>query len=342
MPGNTKFDTAFNRITLHTFKVRLLLCLTLSIAAICTIHAETNNPDTSEIQTPTELRLDVTNEPAVKLTIRQSFIFPFLQGESPLTEGNNLAAVFSAEVTPVSLNGIGEVIWTPAAFFLLSGGGRAGSGWNMPLGNGIGINRPVTEPDNPETPYRKSEIAGTAFDGLLWAAWGAGTVQFDLGAVIPGDWNHVLFQTRQEFRYAAYTKALGGEPWVFQNDFRENQNGWNYQAGYVIGYYMPASPVLDTIAFMVELYKSLYNTEEGGFWGEDLGYWIFSGLFNFSISPRFSTALALQMHTRRNHGNRNFNLDTDYFYRDLPLESEGGKRRLLFYRAALILNYKLR
>jgi len=48
------------------------------------------------------------------------------------------------------------------------------------------------------------------------------------------------------------------------------------------------------------------------------------------------------MHTRRNHGNRNFNLDSDYFYQDLPLESEGGQRRALFYRAALILNYKLR
>jgi len=340
MITNTTFTVASNWIACLV-KARSLLCFTLLTAAAYTAYAQTSTSAANEVQTPTELTLTASSEPGVKFSVRQSVVFPFLQGESPLTKENTIALVFSAEVSPASLNGIGEVIWTPAAFFLLSGGGRAGSGWNMPLGDGIGINRPKTDQDN-SSPYRKSEIAGTAFDGLLWAGWGSGTVQFDLGAVIPGNWNHILFQTRQELRYAAYTKAGAGVPWVFENDFRENQNGWKYQAGYVIGYYMPASPVLDTIAFMAELHKNLYNTKGGSFWGDDLGYWIFSGLFNFSITSQFSTALAIQMHTRRNHGNRNFNLDTDYFYRDLPLESEGGQRRVLFYRAALILTYKLR
>ena len=290
----------------------------------------------------TNLQFTLTSEPATKLAFSQSFIFPFLQGSSPLTAGNNVTAVLTAQVTPVSLNGLGEVIWTPAAFFLLSGGGRAGSGWNMPLGYGIGINKPkVNEPEDGDSP-RRSEVDGEPFGGLLWGAWGAGTVQFDLGAVIPGDWNHVLFQTRQEFRYAAYTEAKAGKPWVFENDFRENQNGWIYYANYVLGYRMPSSPVLNTIAFMAELQKPLYDTPGGDFWGESLGYWIFSGLFNFTVTPRFNMALAVQMHTRRNHGTRNFNHDTDYFYRDLELLSEGGKQRLLFYRAALIMNYRLR
>jgi len=341
MIPKTLAAAAFNWIMSRVFHVQSLLFFTLLIAGVADIHGQTNTSGANEIQTPTELRLNVTSEPGAKLLVRQSVIVPFLQGESPLTRDNNIAMVFSAEFSPVSLNGIGEVNWTPAAFFMLSGGGRAGSGWNMPLGDGIGINRPMTDPDN-ANPYRKSEISGAAFDGLLWAGWGAGTVQFDLGAVIPGDWNHILFQTRQELRYAAYTQAGSGVPWVFENDFRENQNGWKYQAGYVIGYYMPTSPVLDTIAFMAEVQKNLYNTEGGGFWGDDLGYWVFSGLFNFSIITKLSTALAIQMHTRRNHGNRNFNLDSDYFYQDLPLESEGGQRRALFYRAALILNYKLR
>jgi len=151
------------------------------------------------------------------------------------------------------------------------------------------------------------------------------------------------FPTRQEFRYAAYTRAGTGDAWVFENDDRENQNGWKYYACYVLGYQMPKSPVLDTIAFMAELNKSLYNTPGGDYWGEDLGYWIFSGLFNFTINPRFNTALVIQMHTRRNHGTRNYNItNLDYYYQDLPIEKEGGQRRLLFYRAAVIMNYKLR
>ena len=292
----------------------------------------------AEVENSTNLELQASTRPEVKLSVKQNFIFPFLQGSGPLTSGNNITTAFTAEVAPVSVNGIGEVIWTPAAFFMLSGGGKAGSGWKMPLGIGIGLNKPESEGD--EMP-RKAEIDGSAFDGLLWSAWGAGTVQFDLGAVFPGDWTHVLFQTRQEFRYSAYTRSEPWKPWVFENDDRENQNGWTYNATYVLGYYMPLSPVLDTIAFMAELKKPFYNSPDGDFWGENLGQWIFSGLFNFSMNNKFSTALALQMRTRRNHGISNFE-NHDYFYQDFELKDEGGNRRIVFYRAALILNYKIR
>ena len=293
----------------------------------------------SGITTFTELELQAATSPAVKLVINQGFIFPFLQGTGPLTRGNNITAVLSADFTPVSVNGMGEVNWTPAALFYLSGGGRIGSGWNLPIGYGIGINRPY--PEDGEYP-RGSRVDGSAFDGLLWSTWGAATLQFDLGAVLPGYWNHILFQTRQEFRYSAYTRARRGEPWVFENDFRENQNGWVYHASYVIGYAMPGSPVLRMIAFMAELERPLYNTPGGEFWGDRLGYWILSGILNFSIAPRLETTLAVQFHTRRNHGNRNFNTDINYFYRDLALQHDGGSRRLLFYRVGLIINYRLR
>jgi len=290
------------------------------------------------IETSTDLQLQISSLPEAKLSFSQSFIFPFMRGQSPLTRDNNIATVLTAEVTPVSLNGKAEVIWTPAAFFLLSGGGLAGSGWNMPLGNGIGINRP--EDENADLP-RKAIIDGKAFGGLLWRAWGAGTAQFDLGAVIPGDWTHVLFQSRQELRYAAYSQAEPRESWVFEADFGENQNGWVYYANYVLGYQMPLSPVLDTIAFMAELEKPLYNTPGGDFWGENLGEWTFSGLFNFSLTKRFSTAFVLQLQTRRNYGSSNFD-NVDYYYRDFELKDEGGQRRLLFYRAAMLFNYKIR
>jgi hypothetical protein len=290
------------------------------------------------IKTSTDLQFQISSVPEAKLSFSQSFIFPFMQGSGPLTRDNNINTVLTAEVTPVSLNGKAEITWTPAAFFLLSGGGLAGSGWNMPLGNGIGINRP--EDENAPAP-RKAIIDGAAFDGLLWRAWGAGTLQFDLGAIIPGSWNHVLFQSRQELRYAAYSRAAPGESWVYEGDYGENQNGWVYYASYVLGYQMPLSPVLNTVAFMAEIEKHLYNTPGGDYWGGNLGKWTFSGLFNFSVTPRFGMALVLQMQTRRNHGSSNFN-NTDYYYRDFELKDDGGRRRLLFYRAALLLNYKIR
>jgi hypothetical protein len=299
----------------------------------------------SGIKTSTNLQLQVSSVPEAKLVFSQSFIFPFMQGSGPLTRDNNIATALTAEVTPISLTGKAEVIWTPAAFFLLSGGGLAGSGWNMALGNGIGINKPEDENAVPPPP-RKATIDGSAFDGLLWRAWGAGTLQFDLGAIIPGSWTHVLFQTRQEIRYGAYSRAKPGESWIFEADYGENQNGWVYYASYVLGYQMPLSPVLDTIAFMAELEKPLYDTTGEDYLlyksgGGNLGRWTFSGLLNFSITKRFSTTLALQMQTSRNHGSSDFN-NVDYYYRDFELKDDGGQRRLLFYRAALLLNYKFR
>ena len=302
-------------------------------------YAQHDNAQSENVfSSATELEFQVSSEPAAKLILRQSFTFPFLQGSGPLTEGNNIAAVLSAEVSPVSVNGIAEVNLTPAAFFVLSGGGRAGSGWNMPLGDGIGLNLPENE--NAPLP-RRAIVDGSAFDGLLWSAWGAGTLQFDLGAVIPGDWNHILFQTRHELRYSAYTRARAGQSWFFENDSGENQNGWTYHATYILGYHMPRSPVLDTVILMAELDRSLYTTSGGDFWGQNLGQWTFSTGFNFSITPRLSALFALQMQTHRNHGTSNFN-DNTYFYRDFELRSEGGQRRLLFHRAAFIFTYRIR
>ena len=292
------------------------------------------------ISSSTYFELQTSSSPEVKFVIRQSFEFPFLQGTHPLTGGNNIAAVLSAEVSPVSLNGIAEINWTPAAFFVLSGGGLAGSGWNMPLGYGIGLNIPHPDDDQALGP-RRSQIDGNAFDGLIWNAWGAATLQFDLGAVLPGYWNHVLFMTRHEFRYAAYTRAGSGDSWIFENASRENRNGWMYNATYVIGYHMPLSPVLNTVAFMAESRRNLYNSADGDFWGENLSEWTFSSILNFSLNPRLDMALVVQMQTRRNHGA--FNITDDmYFYRDLALLDDGGQRRLLFHRVALLFNYRLR
>ena len=302
--------------------------------------------ETAGMKTSTDLELQISSRPEARVRLSQSFIFPFLQGTGPITKDNNITAVLTADITPVSLAGIGELIWTPAAFFLLSGGGQAGSGWNMPLGDGVGMNTAVgPKPVSPgkREDARYSKIIGKAFDGLQWSAWGAATLQFDLGVIIPGDWTHILFQTRQEFRYAAYTRAGSGpeETWVFENDYGENHNGWNYYASYTFGYKMPASMVLDTIAIMFELNKNLYNTPGGQVWGEDLGEWIISTIFNFSINPRFNIAMAIQMHTRQNYGTGNF-YEYDKYYQDLAVSDYGGRRRLLFYRVGVILNFKLR
>ena len=287
----------------------------------------------------TDLSLQVSSLPEAKLVLTQSFIFPFIQGSGPLTSDNNIKTSFSAELSPISLNGITEIIWTPIAFFELSVGGLLGSGWNIPMADGIGINEPIGVYQ--EGNRRKSEINGSAFDGFIWNAWAGNALQFDLAAVFPGAWNHVLFRVYNEFRYSAYSKADSGNSWVFENQ-NENRNGWIWYGNAVIGYQMPLSPVLDFVGLMAEVDRNFYDTQGGDFWGDKLPYWIFSSLFNFNINPRLSSTLIIQMHTLRNYGTSDLKNLEGYWYQDLELQHDHGSQRLAFHRAAVIFNYKLR
>jgi hypothetical protein len=294
--------------------------------------------ETDTVALSTDLGVQISTRPEAKVSLTQSFTFPFLQGDGPMTKDNNIKLSATAEVSPISLNGLGEVLWSPAAFLQAAVGGRIGSGWNIDLFGGkiygIGLNE---RGDN-----NKEVISGDAFDSMMWRVYGGAALQFDLAAVVPGDWNHILFRAYNEGRYSAYNRAGAGDSWVFQNDEAQNRNGWMWYGSYVLGYQMPLSPVLDTVAFMAEFEKNLYNTSGGDIWGDDLPRWIFSALFNFNITPRFSAALALQLRTLRNYGSSDLENQDHIYYQDLILDDTYGKQRLVFYRAALIMSYKIR
>jgi hypothetical protein len=289
----------------------------------------------------TELSLQASSRPEIKAALTQSFVFPFLQGEGPLTAGNNLTAALRAELSPLSLNGIAGLTWTPIAFFQVIAGGRLGSGWNIALGNGIGINSPLP-PSAGET-ARKSDIKGDPFGGLYWGIYGGAVIQFDLGALFPGDWNHVVFRTTHEGRYRAYSGAGPGpdaNAWVFEGDAGENRNGFSYHGSYLLGYQMPASPVFTMVGFLAEMDRCLYGEEGGKDWGDDLPFWYFGILFNLRLGERLGLTLAVQTRTLRNHGTSDLENRERYYFKDL-LVDRSDPYRLLFYRAAAVCTYKL-
>jgi len=316
--------------------MKKVIITTLVLTLMLMIPETAQGNEEGGIKTSSNLELQISSLPEAKLKFTQGFIFPFLRGASALTSGNNIRADIGAEATPVSVGGMGKITWTPIAFLELSGGGRLGSGWNMALGNGIGLNVPIEGSGTP----RKAEVDGSAFDGIQWKTWGGGAFQFDLAAIFPGDWNHVVLRVYNELNYAAYTRAAKASPWYFENEGEYN-NGWTLHGEAVLGYQMPLSPVLDFVAIMAEMDKVLYNTTGGDYWGEDLEKWTLSALFNFSISPRFNTTMVVQMRTRRNHGISDF-ANKGYYYRDFELMDEGGKQRLLFYRVAALMTYKIK
>lgn len=302
----------------------MLPCLLLVLLAF---------PGAAEPVSSTELGLQLSSRPEAKITITRQYIFPFLRGESPLTRDNNIDLSLSAELSPISVNGGAGLTWTPAAFFQLAGGVKAGSGWNLEIFGreirGYGINRPRSGSDPAK------ERAGQPLGGLLWSVFGGGTLQFDLGAVIPGEWNHIVFRAYQELRYKANSSAGSNDSWYFENDDGENRNGFITYGSYVLGYQMPIR--LNMAGFMAEMTRLLYDTPGRKAWGDELSQWTLSGLANYTLTENLSAALVIQFRTRRNYISGDEN--TFYQYRIL---NKSDPRDIQFYRAALLLNYRLR
>jgi len=306
--------------------------LLVSVSLLCfwafPLFAETN------LKSESSLNLTITSLPEAKLTFAQSFTLPFLQGDNLLIKDNNVKFGLNAELSPVSMNLLGDIVLTPVAFFELNAGGMLGTGWIINLFgselHGIGLNRPDD--------HNLTSVDGSAFDGFFGRGYLGGAVQFDLAALVPGKWNHVIFRSYHKIEYKMYSRAEKDMPWFFENDDGENQNGWNYYGSYLAGYRMPI--FLDTVALLAEMDKYLYTTPDGDQWGDSLGRWTFGLLLNCAFSKNFSSALITQFRTFRNYTNYTYGDKDKLFYRYRILDSSNSQT-LLFYRVAVILNYRL-
>ena len=299
----------------------------VALLAVFPLYAE---PD---VKSDTSLALTVSSLPEAKLTLAQSFTLPFLRGEHFLVENNNVKFGLDAELSPVSMNLKGDAVITPAAFFQLAAGGMIGSGWNIELFGGEvrGIGKNVRAADG------STSADASPLDGVFAEGHFGGALQFDIAALFPGDWNHVVFRSYHEIGYKAYSRAAKGEAWFFENDFGENQNGWNYYGNYLAGYQMPI--FLNTVALLAEMRKYLYGSPGGGQWGDALGRWEFSAIMNFAVTKSFSAALITQFRTLRRYSDYSYGDDFDLFYQDRHL-ADGSSRRLSFYRVAAVMQYR--
>ena len=270
--------------------------------------------------------LATTRETKAKLI--ETVEIPLLVGNGALTSGNNLQIKAAAEISPVSVNGTAEFRLTPIAFLQFVAGGSVGSGWNIPIANGLRKNERANAHD--------SEFTGGPLDGIVWSVRGGGLFQFDLAAVMPGDWHHLVFQTYHEAKYRALTSASSDDSWLYESDSGENRNGWNYYGNYFLGYQMPI--VLNTAGVLIEEDLYLFNTDGRSFWGDNLPRWTFGPLFNFTVTKNLLLAVLVQAHSMRN-----FTEETkDFtFYQNRQI-SDSNKLRIEFYRAALNLTWKLK
>ncbi|MDR2072082.1 MAG: hypothetical protein LBP60_01425 [Spirochaetaceae bacterium] len=275
------------------------------------------------------VNVTVSSLPELKISFIQGFTFPVFRGESFLTADNNIRTILTAEVSPVSVDGIVEGILSPIAFLQVAAGFRIGSGWNIRLFGddlyGIGINRAGAG--------GKAETAGSAFEGLQWKAHLGGALQFDMAAVFPGDWNHIVFRSYHEANYRGYSAVSKNDSWFFENDEGENRNGFTYYGNFLAGYQMPL--FFNMAAILVEMNKFLYDTPNRDLWGEDLVLWTLSAVFNFTLTGWLDATLIPQFRTVRNYTNSG-----TLFYQNRTLD-KADPLRIEFYRIAAVLSFKL-
>jgi len=280
------------------------------------------------ITTGIKLGLTATTKGEAMTELVEETRIPLLAGTGPLTSGNNVKFRLGAALSPVSANGSFEAVLTPAAFVELVAGASIGSGWNLPLADGLRTNE--------RTGAHDQKLSGDALAGAVWSVKGGAALQADLAAFRPGDWNHAVFRTYHAFRYRALTSAAADESWLYEADEGENRNGWVYYGNWFLGYRMPIR--LDMVGLLVEEEQNLYDTAGGAYWGDDVTRWTFGVLANCALTDRISATMMAQARTERN-----FLGDTGAyaFYQDRAIDAD-DERSIGFYRLTGSVSFKLK
>jgi hypothetical protein len=188
------------------------------------------------------------------------WIFPFLQGESPLTKDNNAALKLNAGISPISADLMGDAVFTVFPFLTFTAGAALGTGWNYDFAGkipftGLGLNRKMNNGDT------RDGVNGNGLDGAIWNVHTGSTLQFDFAAIFPGEWNHIVVQIYNEIQYYAYTRAKADEFWYYQMDDGMNQNAFRYKFDSVLGYTMPI--FIDLVGIQFSGTLPFYNVKTG-------------------------------------------------------------------------------
>lgn len=149
-------------------------------------------------------------------------------GENWLVSDANIVLGGGIEVTPISVKPKASVQFTPVPFLVFKVGGAVGWGWN------IGGIEGLCELNKTTCEYE----AISTFDHPYYDVWGSATFQFDTGALISGDWSHVVI-------LASYSTTYSGIAGLDADSIYEWQCGANqarglkFEAQGILGYQMP-------------------------------------------------------------------------------------------------------
>lgn len=252
-----------------------------------------------------------------------TYTLPTPLGEHWLLKGANVKFNGIFELSPLTIRPLVGLDFTPVPFLVFSAGGSIGTGWN-PLGfDGMSVYS-----------LKKQEYKSlTPFGNYYYDYWAKATFQFDTGALIEGDWSHVVMQASYKWIYEGITGVDDGDLWSWQV-FPGEANGWQYDVTAVLGYQMPIA--LQMVGFMAEFYghydpadyKKVYQGFDGDFMWIDL-----SLLLNFKFNAKNELMTLITFEGGRSFATDHENADEE------PLLKKTG-REWSFYRIAFSWDHK--
>ncbi len=219
---------------------------------------------------------------------------PFLQGNNVLTSGNNVLFNMKGFLSPISSKILFSATITPIAFLNFQTGYCAGTGWDFfGIFTGLGLVDKTT-----------GDTRMDSFSGIVSRAWLAATFQFDLGAIMPGKWNHIITLVQSKLQYQNFSAAGADDPWQFENDDGEDFNGYRYKGTYLLGYSLPFK--IKTIAFLLETEQNLFKNKDrspmaDGGWGSDFIKMTFGPLATIKLSGNSSITVLVQFAREKNY-----------------------------------------
>lgn len=255
-------------------------------------------------------------ECAATLFVDYKFDTPL--GQHWLLKDANVVVSGGVEVTPISFRPQVSASFTPVPFFKIMAGGTAGFGWNIPLAQGL------CEFDEDSREYQWI----STFEHPYYNLWAEANLMFDTGAIIEGDWTHVVFLGALKTFYSGIAGIDSHTPYEWQGG-KNYVQGLQYEVRGIAGYQMPL--VLKMAGFM---YKA-----EGHFDGADYGDFdsafdgdfctiTLSPVFQFNFGEKDTLFCALDFSSRRR-----FSVDHDKAEDEFFMKADG--REWYFKRFAV-------
>lgn len=210
-------------------------------------------------------------------------------GSHPLLSDANLKILGGAELSPITLIPKLGLYFTPVPFLEFAAGAKIGTGWNIFGFDGMGVYE-----------WEKQDYKDlAAFKHYYWSTWASGTFQFDVGALVPGAWTHVLMQAIYMVKYESLTGVDDGEIWVWRES--ENRaNGLLFDFTGVLGYKMPLRVKMIGVIFNAYgHYKgSDYGKYNATFDGDFVTY-LWKGFADITLNQTNSLTLLALVSSRR-------------------------------------------